>query len=326
MIRLSTTEDERALEVSFTTGHSLAFAHLFGAQVRYMVVLHGSGCATGTNGMESLVYDIEKDVCDCPRKTVPLDIRTVRFGDLDPGPWVPIVAKLQDLDDAPDCYQTSGPVRAAHGALIGVLQQTVSLRNGEIVFGCPRENVQNRDTAADTLTQLHASQKKRTLMPDTEVASRGTANAHTPAVSCIQDLQCSQLPKERSFVPGCECTSPRSDGSTAESHVSDISTCSLSFLPGGDEIVAVPGGASITDTDRDHGLMAISPRQVKPRENSLSSVPWIVDETSVPETEIPRSLPDTANSQSPSSQVSHPCVSCRCLSCFDIQAIFPFTY
>lgn len=304
MIRLLTTEDERALEVSFTTGHSLAFAQLYGSQVRYMVVLHGSSCVTGTNGMESLMYDMDKDACDCPRKTVSLDIRTVRFSDLNQGPWVPVVARLQDVDGAPDCYQTSGPIRATHGALMGTLQQTVWLRNGEIVFGCPIENVQDRDTAANSLSQLSAFGQKRILMPDTEVASKGMASAQTPAVSCIQDLQSSQLPDERSLVPGCECISHLSDGPAAESHVSALPTCSLAFLPTEDEIVAAPGGASITDTDRDHGQMAISPRQVRPRESSLSSVPCIVDETSVSDSEIPRSLPDTANNPARSCQAN----------------------
>ncbi|KAE8335077.1 hypothetical protein BDV24DRAFT_156316 [Aspergillus arachidicola] len=93
MVQASRTEVARTLKVSFYTGHSLLYVDLHGAQSHYLVVLHVAGCLSS---VDNLIYSGSHDVCDCPRQSVSLLSRTVVFGNLSQGPWIPTVAKMRD--------------------------------------------------------------------------------------------------------------------------------------------------------------------------------------------------------------------------------------
>ncbi|KAE8371298.1 hypothetical protein BDV26DRAFT_276413 [Aspergillus bertholletiae] len=141
-----TGEREPAKQVSFYTGHSLIFTELYGAQVQYLVVLHGPHC---NNQSVDLVYDARRDTCLCPRQIVSLGSRTAVFKDLGEGPWIPIVAKMSVSSGplVPSDYRSLLPsLRAQDGALVGMLPRPFSAP----IEGAAREPLETQLSAADT--------------------------------------------------------------------------------------------------------------------------------------------------------------------------------
>lgn len=110
MVQASRTEVARTLKVSFYTGHSLLYVDLHGAQSHYLVVLHVAGC---------------------PRQSVSLLSRTVAFGNLSQGPWIPTVAKMRDSPGLGEERLGHPSMKAQDGALIGVPPPAIALSGWE---------------------------------------------------------------------------------------------------------------------------------------------------------------------------------------------------
>ncbi|KAL2848982.1 hypothetical protein BJX68DRAFT_276168 [Aspergillus pseudodeflectus] len=127
IVQVLRTDVARTLQVSFYTGHSLAYVDFHGAQSRYLVVLHAAGCLSAK---DNLVYSGRDDVCDCPRQSVSLLSRTVVFGDLGPGPWIPAVAKMCDSSSPLEEQPAHPSMKAQDGALI------VTGEDGSAAPGC----------------------------------------------------------------------------------------------------------------------------------------------------------------------------------------------
>lgn len=163
-IQVACTEDENTVTIFFYTGHSLVFIDLYGLQIFYLVVLHGTGCTTE---MAQLVYDSSHDVCQCPRQRVPLSSRTAIFHDVGEGPWTPMIAKMPDDIASVRHHLPSSNLKAQDGALVGIPPQVAT----------PSEaNAANEDIVPDEreadLSTLHAA--------------RGQATALTAAMSVIE--------------------------------------------------------------------------------------------------------------------------------------------
>ncbi|KAB8227538.1 uncharacterized protein BDW43DRAFT_316712 [Aspergillus alliaceus] len=146
MIQARTTDKgEPAKQVSFYTGHSLIFTELYGAQVQYLVALHGPHC---TNQSVDLVYDARRDTCFCPRQIVSLNSRTAVFKDLGEGPWIPTIAKMPDPNSSivpSDNHSALPSLRAQDGALVGIPVRPFS----PLIGGTAREPLETQSSAPD---------------------------------------------------------------------------------------------------------------------------------------------------------------------------------
>ncbi|KAB8213147.1 hypothetical protein BDV33DRAFT_210481 [Aspergillus novoparasiticus] len=128
MVQASRTEVARTLKVSFYTGHSLLYVDLHGAQSHHLVVLHVAGCLSS---VDNLIYSGSHDVCDCPRQSVSLLSRTVVFGNLSQGPWIPTVAKMRDSPGLGEERLGHPSMKAQDGTLIGVPPPAIVLSGWE---------------------------------------------------------------------------------------------------------------------------------------------------------------------------------------------------
>ncbi|KAL4984992.1 hypothetical protein BDW68DRAFT_180176 [Aspergillus falconensis] len=117
IVQASRTEVTRTLNVSFYTGHSLAYVDLYGAHSRYLVILHAVGCLSAK---DNLAYSESDDVCNCPQQSISLLSRTVVFNNLGPGPWTPAVAKMRDSSSPLEEQPAHPSMKAQDGALVGV--------------------------------------------------------------------------------------------------------------------------------------------------------------------------------------------------------------